>query len=318
MASSVHRIVLCLVTGAICGLSPGSLPAQAKPFKIKGITDAAKKRGSVKSVAASSAAVSHITKLKLSESLDQAATTVLRQHPNSTRWSGRDGGLLFGIAAERLPTGQIRQRVLPSMLTLSTVRAVTELLLAKSLLARYEAKGLSDPTTLRKAVIQSTGKLNVLGSVRKLTHQARPHGDYAVALVFANEDAIVATLFQPRKLAVVKASYRDVMHRQVRRFMARKNWADAVGLWRHLHQRKLVSPLLYIDASTCFKAIKKYPDVVRLVDQAMTAFPDERDYVFYEQAGDLLLDIETDKAQELAEKAYTIAGKRFSLRRNRD
>ena len=42
MTSLVHRSVLCLLIAAICGLSPAVLPAQAKPFKIKGITDAAK------------------------------------------------------------------------------------------------------------------------------------------------------------------------------------------------------------------------------------------------------------------------------------
>lgn len=276
----------------------------------------AKKAGPVKSVAASSAAISHVTKLKLNRSLHQAATTVLRQHPNDTRWSARADGLLFAIVAERIPTGRIRARALPSIFALSAVRAVTDLLLAKSLLARYEAKGLSDATTLRKAVIQSAGKLDVLGSVKNLTHRAQVHGDYVVALVFANEEAIVATLFHPQKLAVVKSSYRDVMHRQVRRFMAKKNWQDALGLWRHLHQQELVSPLLYIDASKCLKAVKKFPDVVRLVDEALTSFPNERDYVFYEQAGELVLDIETAKAEALAEKAYTIAGKRFSLRRN--
>jgi hypothetical protein len=86
--------------------------------------------------------------------------------------------------------------------------------------------------------------------------------------------------------------------------MARKDWQNALLLWQHLHKRKLVSQQLYLDAARCFKELKQTADTVRVLGEAVTAFDDQGSPEFFEQAGDLLLDIQTDDAQSLAEAAY--------------
>jgi len=182
--------------------------------------------------------------------------------------------------------------------------AVHELLKAKSLLDRYAATGLDDATTLRAAVEQAAGKLEVTGKVKSLVHQAAVEGDFAVGYVMADQSALTAHLLEPAELEKVRTAYRDVMHGQAGDLMQRGNWEDALLLWRHLHQRKLVSQQLYLDAARCFEALGQHADAVRVLNEAMDAFGDSGSPEFFEQAGDLALDIQSDEAQSLAEQAY--------------
>jgi hypothetical protein len=59
-------------------------------------------------------------------STQQAMLTVLRQHPTETRWSGRDGNTLFGVAVKRMPQTESRSRAVPAMQELVQMLAVHE------------------------------------------------------------------------------------------------------------------------------------------------------------------------------------------------
>lgn len=234
----------------------------------------------------------------------QAMQTVLDQHPTQSRWSGRSGSSLFALAAQRLPTGEIRDRSVPPMLGLVHVQATHELLKAKSLLGRFSETGLDDATTLRRAVEEAAGELRVMGRVQGVVHRAAAVDGFAVGYVVADESTLSAFLMQPSELQVVQAAYRDVMHRQARQLMERSDWQNALLLWRHLHQRKLVSQPLYLDAARCFLKLGQIDDTIRVLSEALTAFGDSGSPEFFEQAGDLVFEIETDEAQSLAEAAY--------------
>lgn len=86
--------------------------------------------------------------------------------------------------------------------------------------------------------------------------------------------------------------------------MARSAWSDALLLWQHLHQRKLVSPQLYLDAARCFRQLDQSPDAVRVLGEAIETFAKSGTAEFFEQAGDIALEIPTEPAQALAEQAY--------------
>lgn len=236
--------------------------------------------------------------------LRQAMQTVLDQHPTQSRWSGRSGSSLFALAARRLPTGEIRDRSVPPMLGLVHVQATHELLKAKSLLDRFNETGLDDATTLRRAMEEAAGELRVTGRVQGVVHRAAAVDGFAVGYVVADESSLSAFLMQPAELQVVQAAYRDEMHRQARQLMERQDWQNALLLWRHLHQRKLVSQPLYLDAARCFRKLEQTDDTIRVRSEAMTAFGDSGSPEFFEQAGDLAFEIETDEAQSLAETAY--------------
>jgi hypothetical protein len=252
----------------------------------------------------SAAATALLARGAVPAALRQSMLTVLRQHPTETRWSGRDGETLFALAVKPLPKGQTRQRVTGAFLELVQMLAVQEMLTAKSLLDRYAATGLSDATTLRQAVENAAGQLQVTGQVHGVTQQAALQDEFAAAYVLGDQAALSAHLLRPTELEKVQAAYREVMHRQARDLMARSNWTDALALWRHLHQRKLVSPLLYLDAARCFQKLGQSADATRVLNEAVDAFGASAHTEFFEQAGDLAIEIETPEAQTLAERAY--------------
>jgi hypothetical protein len=238
--------------------------------------------------------------------------TVVRQHTGETRWSGRTGTTLFGIAAKRLPKEQMAQRAIPAMLELTHMWAVHELLTAKSLLDRYAALGLTDATTLRQAVVEAAGKLQVSGKANAVTHQASTEGNLAISYAIADEAALAAQLLQPDEIEKVRVAYRDVMHRQARELMQRSNWTDALLLWQHLHKRQLVSQQLYLDAASCFQHLNQVPDMIRILTEAIDTFGKNATPEFLEKAGDMALAIETEQAQTLAAKAYRMASEQLN------
>ncbi len=253
----------------------------------------------------------YLRRTTLPEPVRTAMLTVVRQHPGESRWSGRTGTTLFGIAAKRLPKEQVGQRAIPAMLELTHMWAVHELLTAKSLLDRYAALGLTDATTLRQAVVEAAGKLHVSGKTSTVTHQASTEGNLAISYAMADEAALTAQLLQPGEIEQVRVAYRVVMHRQARELMQRSNWTDALLLWQHLHQRRLVSQQLYLDAAQCFKQLNQVPDMMRVLSEAVDVFGKKATPEFLEKAGDMALAVETDEAQSLAEKAYRMASEQL-------
>jgi hypothetical protein len=261
--------------------------------------------------AASIAANAYLTDADLPAPVRDAMLTVLRQHPGESRWSGRAGTIMFGIAAKRLPARAIRQRAVPAMLDLTHMLAFQELLKAKSLLDRYAATGLTDATTLERAVVEAAGKLNVKGRASTVLQGGTVKADYAIAYVMAEEQRLLAQLLQETELGKVRGAYRDVMHRQARELMQRSNWTDALLFWQHLHTRKLVSQQLYLDAASCFQHLNQVPDMIRVLTEAIDTFGKNATPEFLEKAGDMALAIDTAQAQTLAEKAYRLASEQL-------
>lgn len=256
---------------------------------------------------ASQVASAYLSNAAISTPVRDAMLTVVRQHPNETRWAGRSGATLFGIATKRLPKEQMRQRATPAVLELTHTLAVHELLTAKSLLDRYSATGLTDATTLRQAVVEASGDLRLSGKAGKVVHQTTAKEDFAIAYAMADEAGLAAQLLQPQELETVRAAYRNVMHRQARELMRKSNWKDALLLWQHLHKRHLVSQQLYLDAAQCFKQLNQTQDMLHVLAEAVDAFGKNATPEFFEQAGDMALAVETDQGQSLAEKAYRMA-----------
>jgi len=256
------------------------------------------------------AAVAMLGKAELPQALGGAMLTAVRQHPGESRWAGRSEGVLFGIAAKKLPGGAIRQRATPALLELTHSLAVQEMLKAKTLLDRYAAAGLDDATVLRQAVSRAAGGLQITGEATGLTHRASVQDDYATAYAFAEAGKLTAQLLQPVELEKVRAAYREVMHAQARDLMQRKNWADALALWGHLHTRKLISQALYLDAATCFVELEQAGDALKILVEAFDAYAAEASADWLEQCGDLACKL-GDAGEPLAIKAYKQASTRL-------
>jgi hypothetical protein len=219
---------------------------------------------------------------------------------------------MFGVAAKQLPTGSIRPRAVPATLELTRMLAVHELLSGKSLLDRYAAAGLTDATTLKRAVLGVAGKLSVKGRASAMLQGGAIEGDYAVAYVIADERTLIAQLFEKTELDAVRAAYRDVMQEQANRLIERSNWRDALLLWNHLHKQKLVTPELYLDAAKCFKELDHKDDVVRILTEAIEVYGSQGTVEFLERTGDIALSVQCESAQVLA---YELASQRLTKMR---
>jgi hypothetical protein len=248
---------------------------------------------------------------KLTGDLRDAMLTVIRQHPGLTRWCGRSGHVLFGVAVQPLPNGEIRARATPLVLSSVRSQAAQEVLNSASLPEQYASAGLTDATTLRQAVAMASGGLNVEGRVQGVISLSAIAGDFAVGYVVAEEQDLRAYLVAPAPLDQVKSAYREVLHQQARELMAHNDWGNAILLWHHLHTRRLVSQSLYLDAALCFRELGQTEDAVRVLGEAVQAFQQIASADFFERAGDIAIQIKTHEAQELAEQAYTLATQRL-------
>jgi hypothetical protein len=246
----------------------------------------------------------------LPEGVRTAMITVLRHNPQQDRWAGRQGTSLFAMASRPLPQGDIRPKATPPLLSAVHMLAVQEVLTAKSLLDSYTADGLTDVTTLKRALLRSADGLKVTGRATGLVHEAKAAGDFAVAYVVGDTTQLVTFLHQPAELAAVRDAYRDIMHEQARDLMKRKLWSDAVVLWRHLHSRKLVSQTLYLDAATCLSELDQPKDALTLLDEAYRVFAPTATAEWLEQCGDRALHL-GPVGERLAQKAYEEASRRL-------
>ena len=257
------------------------------------------------------AATGYLIDADLPASVRDEMLAVLRKHASESRWSGRSNTTIFGVAVKHMPAGTIRQQADPVMLEMTHMLAIQEIMKAKCLLDRYAGTGLTDATTLEQAVMEVAGTLTVSGKASGLLHGAAVRGDFAIAYVTVEEQSLLTQLLQEAELDKVRTAYRKVMHRQVTRFMQRADWQDALLLWHHLRQRKLVSQQLCLDAALCFKALGRNEDAVRVLSEAVDAFGKQATAEFLEQAGDIALGIQTESAQKLAAKAYQAASDRL-------
>ena len=250
---------------------------------------------------------------ELDDELRQAMLTVLRQHPETTRWSGLSVGRIFSLVAIEIPDGKPQSRIRQAIRSECGIRVIAELLTAKSLLSFYQAERLDDVTTLKAAaltvgpILQRSGKLTL--DFKRIVVE----GKLVVGLAVADRVNITAVLSEPSQKELVKDAYRTVMHRQARLMMEKGHWNDALGFWRHLHDRRLVSARLYLDAAFCFGQIGKQADAAAVAREALETYTDLNDSGFYEELGEiLLLDSENIASRKAAEVAFRYADERFT------
>lgn len=238
----------------------------------------------------------------LSPAILPTIQSVVRQHPDESRWTGTLDATLFAVATH--PSTSDRQQVREAQLRHAHAIAVNEILLAKSLLDAFASHGLTDSTTLRRAVREAQLNFTITGQGALLQSESQTVSKFAVAYVLADESALLVHLQSPPQLNEVQASYRRVMHRDASELMRRKNWQDALLLWHHLQQRKLVSPELYLDAARCFHALMADSDALTVLREAFNVYKDEINAGFFESIGDLAIELPDPASQTLAREAF--------------
>ncbi|MCS6849769.1 MAG: hypothetical protein NZ700_01200 [Gemmataceae bacterium] len=131
-----------------------------------------------------------------------------------------------------------------------------------------------------------------------------------MAYVYADASQLTASLRQPANLAKVRIAYRDTLHEQLRALSKQSRWADAIRLWQHLHERRLLSPELCLDAASCLRHLKKPQDALAVLQEAFETYAASVSADWLEQCGDLALQLGKE-GEPLAEKAFKKASERL-------
>ena len=247
--------------------------------------------------------------------LRNAVMIVIQQHPETTCWSGTEGNRIFSVVAIAIPDGKPQSQIRQALRVQCGIQVIAELLTAKSLLVLYQSERLDDVTTLKAAVRASFSVLESTGKLQITAQRIAIQDQFVIGIAVADRDKIIATLLAPTQKEIVKSAYRDIMHHQAVAMMEKEQWTDALAFWRHLHQRRLVSTRLYLDAATCFIKLEKKDEAVRIAREAIDKYPKANDAYFYEQLGNiLLLDPGNEESQQAAVKAFERANELFDAR----
>jgi hypothetical protein len=244
------------------------------------------------------------------EALRAPMLAEVRARQDRDRWASQVGTKLFAVAARPLPPGPGRSRALPLLLTAAQMVAVHDVLTARALLEAYAGTGLTDAAALREAILRTYRELHVLGEAKAFLLLAQPHEDFAVALVVADEQDLKARLLQPAELAKVRSAYRTVKHAEARTLMARQRWQEALDIWRHLQERRLVSAELYLDAVRCMQELDRGREARLLLEEAWQTYAATASAAWLERCGDRALALGPD-GEALAQRAYEKAAQRL-------
>jgi len=224
-----------------------------------------------------------------------AMATVLRQHEGENEWLGRSGEIVFTLGARPA------SRSTRGDLTRMEIHLQHNLLLTKNILDAFSARRLDDATTLKNALFAVHSRIKTGGTSQGVQWKTLIRGQNVFGWAFVNENQLQSSLFEPENFEKIQIAYRDHAHQNARKLMASEKWEDALRFWFHLHDRKLTSPGLYLDAARCFAELKRSDEALEVLREAVRVFASLEDDRFFERAGGLFEDL---GALEDADRAY--------------
>lgn len=234
----------------------------------------------------------------------EAMVTVLRQHEDENEWLGRSGEIVFALGAQ--PISQSARGDLTRM----EIQLQNDLLLTKNILDAFAARRLDDATTLKKALLIARHQLKAGGKSQGAQWKVFIREKSIFGWAFVNENQLQSRLFEPENFEQIQLAYRDCAHENARNLMASGKWEDALRFWFHLHDRKLTSPGLYLDAARCFTELKRSDEALEVLREAVRVFASLQDDQFFELAGNLFEELgQNDDAERAYEKACEILEK---------
>lgn len=258
---------------------------------------------------AQSAAIAFVRRSNFSEKIKQALSKLIRSQNNQLAWVTESDGRVLAIAAMARPKNDAARRATSILAETAHLRALAEMLLTESLAQKFAEDGLTHRDALKEAVMLASGQLRFAGTVKGYEQQAGLQGDYLVGLVVAPVDQVAIAAGDDANRLAVRSAYGQVISSQAKKLMKSENWDEAIALWLHLHQIKLTSKEIYLDAARCFYHMGKPGDAVMLIDQALKTVGTRTDASYLFAMGDLAAEIDTEESREIAVRAYQAASK---------
>lgn len=202
--------------------------------------------------------------------LQPAMIDAVKANPIADCWSGVTEHYVFGISIEILSQKTSEEKDIDDeRLAKGTVhlRAVKEMLLTKILFDKYSPEGMNDLLLLRRAVPNVADKIDVKAKLLYTENRTFSNNQFFVGIVAAEKDKIVATMFEPAVMSVVKKSYADELHHAAKKLIREKDYEKAIS--RLLEVNKIkdfggLSKLMFLDVFRCFVAMDKLEDAQKI------------------------------------------------------
>lgn len=259
--------------------------------------------------AAQAAAIAFVRRSKFSDELKQTLNDLIGSHGEQLAWVTESKGKILAVAAVPRPKNEAARRATSILAGTAHMRALAEVILSESLTQQFAEDGLTNREALKEAALLATGELRIAGSASGYEQQAGLQGDFLVGLVVAPVDQVVAALNDDHNRSQLRSAYAQMISARGKKLMEEENWDEALALWLHLHQTKLASKQVYLDAARCFYQMGKPGDAVMLIDHALKTVGTRADANYLFAMGDLAAEIDTEESRRIAVRAYEAASK---------
>lgn len=202
--------------------------------------------------------------------LQSAMVDAVKANPNADCWSGVTEHYVFGIGIEILPQKTSEDKDIDDeRLAKGTahLRAVKEMLITKVLIDKYFPEGMSDFLLLRRAVPNVAGKIDAKAKLLYAENRTFSSDQFFAGIVAAEKDKIIATMFEPAAMSVVKKSYADELHHAAKKFIREKEYEKAISRLLEVNKIKNFGGLtkfMFLDVFRCFVAMDKLEDAQKI------------------------------------------------------
>jgi hypothetical protein len=164
-----------------------------------------------------------------------------------------------------------------------------------------------DQELLKNALLSETGNLRIQGTIKGMFHKTYVIENRIVPIAYCSTKQIAAFLTSPATIDNISENYLHAGHNKIGQLIRQKNWKSAIAVWKHLQERQLVSPQLVLDIGDCFLQNGQTEEALAHCKEYLEGYRNLKDVDFFLKIGDILAEIPSKEAEQLALKSYNTA-----------
>ena len=231
-----------------------------------------------------------------------ALLETLKKPATRNSWVCEAGEFVACVAVQTVPprenanSSRLRQLALPQTEAHASVEMCVYVAMKKAL----KNVRLDDQDLLNTALQNSKAS----GSIKGKLHQSRTVDNEVISVAYCPIANITASLLEPANLQQIRDNYLLAGHEKFKELIAKDNLQDAIQIWQHLKERELFSPELIVDVALCYQKVDETEKCVAHCKEFLYNYRDLKIPSYFVQLGNLLADILTEDAEELAISAF--------------
>ena len=250
-----------------------------------------------------------LSKTKYPSDVQKLLLQLTKKKPKQQRWIGQTKTYITALVA--LPLNARDQKLIISPLReVARKKAKSALYLGRAIQDQFKSDDLTNLAALHDALTKASPSITTTGKAHHILSQTGVTKDWILAVAIVPTKSIHAYIKTPEISQIVHNHYRDSLHGSARKSMQANEWRQALSILEHLHRRKLVSPELYLDVSTCFQQLDSKEDAYKLLEEAFYTFSAKANSDYLERLADQASLLKTTQAETLAFRARTLASQK--------